>query len=222
MKHCRYTQSICRILLAILFISLCSVHQASAQRRNQEIRIGAVDSPTPMLYHLPSVTLSNDLIVEGPVIIVIDGDFDLKNNNMIILPGASAEIYLGGDMTISGNGEVNNANVPAALRIYGTADVSQNITLNGNSLLSGVIYAPKANVTFNGGGNKGALLGAIVAYNITFNGSPGPFHFDEALWDLDDRWSRFRLTSYNLVRGNAQRYKDLGELRDYALERKDP
>jgi len=85
---------------------------------------------------------------------------------------------------VSGKGGFNNDGKPINLQIYGTSTTSQNLTIGGNGAISAVVYAPLASFTSNGGGSSGSTSGSIVAKNVTFNGSPGPFHFDESLRNL--------------------------------------
>jgi len=61
-----------------------------------------------------------------------------------------------------------------------------------------VVYAPNAEYLTNGGGNAGRTSGSVVALEVRFNGSPGPFHFDEALEDLDLGFGGYSLRSYQL------------------------
>ncbi|MBC8008791.1 MAG: hypothetical protein H7067_01680 [Burkholderiales bacterium] len=76
---------------------------------------------------------------------------------------------------------------PIAFQIYGTrpktATSRQDIQIAGNGKLSGVIYAPYADIKANGGGNSGGVYGAIVGYTITFTGHE-MFYYDESLGNL--------------------------------------
>jgi hypothetical protein len=62
---------------------------------------------------------------------------------------------------------------------YGLPAVTS-VTAGGNSSWVGVIYAPEADLTLNGGGGNNGLIGACVTKTITMNGHYN-FHFDEAL-----------------------------------------
>ena len=159
-------------------------------------------------YHLSSLTLSDELTIDGPVVMVIDGDFTVGNNLLTISPNGSLMLYLGGSLTMNGQGGLNNEGIPANAIIYGThpdpgteSDPEDfEITLNGNSGISAVVYAPYADYTSNGGGNSGATLGAVIAQNITFNGNPGPFLYDEALKDLQSIFESYNLENYKLMK----------------------
>lgn len=97
----------------------------------------------------------------------------------------SLAIYARANVSIAGNG-VANGNAPAAFQFWSTATTTgQTVSISGNGQLSGVVYAPNANVTLNGGGSSGAVYGAVVGNNITLNGG-AEFHYDEALAALDN------------------------------------
>ena len=112
---------------------------------------------------------------------------------IVIDSGASLQIYTAGNVSISGNGVVNGSTSlsstgqPINFQLYGTRSTSQvatsgyqSISISGNGYFSGVIYAPNGNVTMNGGGSSGDVLGAIVAHSATLNGGTS-FHYDESL-----------------------------------------
>ncbi len=170
-------------------------------------QIGDATGLTTAKYHLSSWNVSGDIEVVGPVIMVIDGDFDIGNHTVTISNGGSLELYVGGNITVSGNGGINNTDVPSKLMVFGTHPAKTagetpdySWTLSGNGYLSGVVYAPNAEYLTNGGGSGGATLGSVVALDIRFNGSPGPFHFDEALEDLDTPFKGYSLSSYKLLK----------------------
>jgi hypothetical protein len=100
---------------------------------------------------------------------------------------ADCEIYARGNVSISGNGSAigldYQAQDPATLRIYGTATTSQTITIGGNGNFGAAVYAPKADITFNGGGSSGYFAGAVVGRTITVNGSGYRVRFPEQLGD---------------------------------------
>lgn len=68
---------------------------------------------------------------------------------------------------------------PDNLVYYGLPGVTS-LTFSGNSTYVGVIYAPEASLTLNGGGNGAGVAGAIVVQSITEHGH-FDMHFDEAL-----------------------------------------
>lgn len=167
--------------------------------------IGDPTGLTTAKYHLSEWNVRGDYQIVGPTIMVIDGDFDIGNNTITIAPTGSLIVYVGGDADAKGNGAINNTGVPSQFILLGThprkdadEDPDHSLTLSGNGALTGVVYAPNAEYRTNGGGNAGHTSGSIVALQIRFNGSPGPFHFDIALRDLDLGFGGFKLDSYQL------------------------
>lgn len=101
-----------------------------------------------------------------------------------IAPGGKLIVYTAGDISIAGQGVMNGgtttatANQPASFQIWGTkTSGTQNISIAGNGVLSGVVYAPQGSVRINGNGD---VLGSIVASDITVVGNAA-FHYDESL-----------------------------------------
>jgi hypothetical protein len=115
------------------------------------------------------------------VVLYITGSFDMTGQSeLYIAPGASLSVYVGGDMNLSGNGVFNYTMDASHLLFFGLP-TSKNIAISGNATFTGVIYAPQANVTLNGGGNNTYdVVGAIVANTATLHGHFN-FHYDEAL-----------------------------------------
>lgn len=101
-----------------------------------------------------------------------------------IPPGSSLTLYVAGDARVSGQGVVNSPDHPAAFQIWSTladpAERIQTLGLYGRGALSGVVYAPAAEVVVAG---NGQVYGAIVARELTFTGNAA-FHYDHSLGDL--------------------------------------
>jgi hypothetical protein len=107
------------------------------------------------------------------------------NASFQIDAGNTLNLYASGNISIAGRG-VANANHPAAFMLWGTKTTAdQSLSVSGNGQLNGVVYAPNADVSMNGGGSSGAVRGAIVANNITITGNSS-FAYDEALADMND------------------------------------
>lgn len=108
-------------------------------------------------------------------------------------PGSLKLYMIGSSFTLSGDVTVDNGD-PANFNYFGLP-ANTAITLNTNSLFTGTIYAPEADVTINSGyvppvtvhhklipGYFTSLdfIGSCFANSLTVNGS-GSFHFDENL-----------------------------------------
>jgi len=145
------------------------------------------------------------LTIQGDVTIVVTAapgtsGISLSGQSSIaITPGSSLKIYTEGDIAITGNGVANGgttaatANQPVNFQIWGTrATVGQTIDIKGNGTLSGIVYAPNADVTIVGNGD---VMGSVVANNISLTGN-AEFHYDESLANFGDgnpfRVSRWR------------------------------
>jgi hypothetical protein len=131
----------------------------------------------------------DELIVKGGATLTIEGDVTiiLPNENttsLQVIEGgalkladdATLTIYIAGDIEVSGAGIFSEV-APQQLQIWGTATDSQSIDFLGSGQLSGIIYAPNAEVKINGDAD---LYGSIVCKNMTLTGS-GSFRYDESL-----------------------------------------
>ena len=141
----------------------------------------------PSVYRLPSLNIPSKqtYTVQGNVTLVVDGSVDV-DGELVIAPNSTLELYVAGDVDVSGNGLVNSGK-PQNMILYGTGPGGQSIALRGNAFLSAAIYAPNADVVLRGGGSTGEMFGAIVGNSVTFSGNNYLFHYDEALQDLDNR-----------------------------------
>jgi len=119
------------------------------------------------------------VLVTGNARVYVTGDFYMAGNaTLIIAPGASLQLYVGGaNGTI---GTLNNAGNCANFTYFGLPN-NTSVTLAGNDVFLGSIYAPNAALTVSGGGKntldyQGACAVNLVGMNGHFN-----FHFDENL-----------------------------------------
>jgi hypothetical protein len=111
---------------------------------------------------------------------------------MHIASGASLKIYTNGDISITGQGGLSNANSePSSCVFYGThtTEGGQTFRLTGNGQTSVSLYGPNANIYMSGGGSGGDFYGAIVGNLVDMDGHMS-FHYDEALSKLyiGDPW----------------------------------
>jgi Tfp pilus assembly protein PilX len=120
------------------------------------------------------------LTITGPVDLILTEDLHVGNSGRILLSTAggaepSMNVYAYGDVNLGGDGLNNMTNVPAKANLYvmGTEDVQ----VNCNADLTGMIYAPNSTVHFNGNGN---VNGAVVGASVKFNGNT-LLHYDTQL-----------------------------------------
>ena len=100
-----------------------------------------------------------------------------------VKPNAHVKIYVEGDVSITGNGIVNETQKPANLQLFGVTPsngVARSFTLSGNGSFTGAVYAPDHVVTLSGGGSNGNYFGSIVAKTVTMSGNTS-VHYDESL-----------------------------------------
>lgn len=98
----------------------------------------------------------------------------LTNSGTLIVYQDSGSVSLGGNST---GGAI--ANRPINFQYYGLPGVTS-ITLGGTSTFIGVIYAPEAALTLNGGGSGNNLEGSAIVNSVRMNGHYD-FHYDESL-----------------------------------------
>jgi hypothetical protein len=132
-----------------------------------------------------SVSSSSDIIVEPGVTVRVRVDtpnFNPGNIHVLSTNGVSGTLILyqvSGTSTMSGNVTVDSGRA-RNFYYYGLPGVTQ-ITYGGTSALVGVIYAPEANLTLNGGGNNNGLVGSSVTKSMSAMNGHYNFHFDEDL-----------------------------------------
>ena len=143
-----------------------------------------------------ATALSGTTIVTGTGRLSLPNGLNMSSGDgIIIAPGGSLLVYSGGTgITIGGIG-VLNANGYAGNFIVYCADTVTNFTLTGNGEFTGVLVAPSAAITMNGGGNsRQDFTGALMAYSVRMNGHFN-FHYDEALGRMGGN-GRFLITSW--------------------------
>ena len=159
-------------------------------------------------YNIGSIKLNGSgrtLTIADNVVIRMAGNISISTSLTINSPSAlkspALEIFTEHDFDVSGSGTVNYAGNPANFKLWGTkpqsASTTQSIKINGNGNLSAVVYAPKGDISMHGGGNVGAVYGAMVGNSITVTGHSN-FHYDEALGEINsgeplgmDEWNEY-------------------------------
>ncbi|HWZ94531.1 MAG TPA: hypothetical protein VNW30_04990 [Opitutaceae bacterium] len=182
-----------------------------------------VSGVTTYFYNINSISLNGngDTVNIGAsssskvnvVIILTNPMTDISiggKGSLNIASGSNLTMYAPGSVSIGGNGVLNGGssdstvNPPTSFQVYGTQTAAQtaasgsdqNISISGNGVLSGAIYAPNASISLNGGGSAGEVLGAMVGDLVTINGSHYPFHYDEALANLPNPNGLWTATKY--------------------------
>lgn len=139
----------------------------------------------------PAIAASNQLgTISGNTTVTGPGDFSATSisesgNSSVDFhtasPNGAVVMYVSGDITLSGNGAINNDSLnPTKVLIMCTGGAGQSVTLNGNGNAYFTLYCPQADITLDGGGSGGAIWGAIVGKTITGHGSHAvTIHYDK-------------------------------------------
>ena len=119
------------------------------------------------------------ILVTGQATLYVTGEFIMQGGaSLTIAKNASLSLYVGGANTILTT--VNNAGTCRNFSYFGLPGNTA-VTLTGNDLFLGSIYAPNANLSMSGGGkNTLDYQGACAVKTIWMNGHFN-FHFDEDL-----------------------------------------
>ena len=120
------------------------------------------------------------LRIVGRVILVVDGDVEAgRKFSLELEPGAALDLFIGGNLSVSGESLIGDNTRPAATRVYVRG--AGNIALPGTARFSANLYAPHAPLTVLALGDVyGAAFGASVR-------SLGPLlaHYDRAVLQAD-------------------------------------
>lgn len=156
--------------------------------------ISAISNTTTVTagtWRIPSITLNGSKTVTftGDVTVIItagvgtDGIKLTGNGELILATGATLKIYAESDIKIAGNGLTNPNSQPASFQLWGTSTsaIAQDVQIAGNGALTGIAYAPNADLTINGNGD---VSGSFIAKTIRATGNAN-FHYDESLGALD-------------------------------------
>jgi hypothetical protein len=137
-----------------------------------------------------TVNDSGTIIVEPGVTVTLQVTAQSFNPSSVTLKGGitnSGSIVMydnpsspGGSVTMNGNSSGGaTGNRPGNFIFFGLDNLGS-ITFGGNTDFAGGIYAPKATLTMNGGGNAVNVSGSLIVGQATDNGHYY-IHYDEAL-----------------------------------------
>jgi hypothetical protein len=138
-------------------------------------------------YRSSSINLSSRkaIMVTGNAEFYVTTNFTMSGQSRIIVaPGASLRLYVGGDAVFSGLGVFNQTGRATNCWVYGLPGCSQ-IKFTGNSEFLGVIYAPNAELALGEDETDEMVFkGAGIAGSVAISGKC-QFHYDESLlaWD---------------------------------------
>ncbi|MEW6306313.1 MAG: hypothetical protein AB1705_22840 [Verrucomicrobiota bacterium] len=149
-------------------------------------------------YRISSLSGSLLIASNANVRLIVDGNISLTGQDKIMIEGGGClNLYMAGaEAKITGTGVVNQNGNATNFFYWGTTN-NTTLAVNGNGSFKGVIYAPNANFTMNGGGNSNLedITGASVTATARINGNFN-FHYDENLGRLN--FSRgYIITAWN-------------------------
>jgi hypothetical protein len=142
---------------------------------------------------------SGSLFVKGTARLVIANGLNMGGSDGITIGNnGSLTLYSGGTQNaISGNGVVNKSGYAQNFIMFCAPSVTS-LKFDGNGDFIGVICAPNADFTMNGGGkSNNDFEGAVVASSVKMNGHYS-FHYDEMLGRLPNI-GRLLITSWDEI-----------------------
>lgn len=116
----------------------------------------------------------------GDIHVVVDGDLEFAGSggppgtpHHTIGGDGRVVFYVKGDVEISGNTGVNTGGDAEDLLVLVHSDGGNVATASGTPQFTGLIYAPNASLTINGGGSPSNdnIVGAVVVEDATANGN---------------------------------------------------
>ena len=151
--------------------------------RQQNGTIGVAGQSS--LYQMSSLDLGDggNMTIAGNVVLLLTLSSAALNidgsSNITLSAGATLSIYTPGNITLNGSGFINNA-AAKNLKIFGTAvsPATQTFQWTGSTSISGLVYAPNADISMTGGGSQ--FYGAMTARSVAIDN--GGLHFDESLY----------------------------------------
>lgn len=149
-------------------------------------------------YQLASLNMSGhaDMIVTADSRLYVSSSLSMSGQSKILVdPSAKLELYIGGSSASLGGKGIINVNNATNVFVYGLPSLT-NLSMSGNGEFIGVIYAPSADLSLQGGGSgNNDFIGAAVVNTATLGGH-FKFHYDEFLGTLDGS-GNFTITSWN-------------------------
>jgi hypothetical protein len=145
--------------------------------------------------------LSGSTIVLGQARLVLPNGLVMANKDAItVAPGGALTVWSDGtSCNILGNAIVNSPGIATDFTVYCTPTVTA-VNLTGNGTFVGILVAPNAAVTMNGGGSSVVdFCGCLLASSVKMNGH-FRFHYDEML--SKNLNGRYLISSWNEIQVN--------------------
>ena len=132
-------------------------------------------------YNSLDLTSKAKLILNGDVNLYFTQNPSIATGaqSQIVVKNGEANIYFNGDVSITGQGVLNEGGYPSNLTFYGTDSVT-NISLAGIGAFYGCFYAPTAEYFYISGNSN--IYGSVVGKNVSLTGNAA-IHYDERLME---------------------------------------
>jgi hypothetical protein len=122
----------------------------------------------------------NTLVAHGRTAIFVDGDLQITGDfGVDVGTQGELDVFVSGNLVLSGSGTVGSVARPAALRFY--VGGAQSIAIAGSMTFAANVYAPRATVTVGGSDD---LYGSFFAHEFKVAGSHD-LHYDRAILRSD-------------------------------------
>ena len=131
-------------------------------------------------YQLSS--LSGKVLVRGNAVLWVTQSLSMSGQSSITIQSNKVlKLYVSAaSASLGGNGVINQTGNATNFFYYGLPS-NTSLSVSGNAGFTGVIYAPSAALSLNGGGNNTIdFIGAAIVGSATLNGHFN-FHYDENL-----------------------------------------
>lgn len=130
------------------------------------------------------------MLVTGKARLYVTDTFDIKDTaQLLILPGASLELYLGKQFYASGSARINPTGLPDQFTYLGLGSNAE-FYMSGLATMNGTFYTPAAKADLSG---DAQLSGAGACRDLVMQGN-FKFHFDESLGGAAEQ--PFEITSW--------------------------
>ena len=137
------------------------------------------------MYQMSSLSMGDggNMRIVGNVVLLLNSTqaaLTINGGSVIRLDdGATLSIYTPGNIYLNGSGFINSA-AAKNLKIFGTAvsPATQTFLWTGSTSISGLVYAPNADIRMIYGGTQ--FYGAMTARSVYIEN--GGLHFDESLY----------------------------------------
>jgi hypothetical protein len=132
-------------------------------------------------YYLGSALTGRTLVVGQAWLVLPQGVNMGGDDNLIIAPTGSLQMFLGKSSSISGLGIANQTGLASRCGIFCTYQVNS-LSLRNSGTFAGLVVAPSTSVGLSAPGtNPVDFIGRIVANGVQLFAGSYRFHFDEAL-----------------------------------------